>query len=353
MSQSAIIAEPAETNENYQQAVTLTRRIKANAAVAAGAIVAFSKDLKQMRDEKLYIQLGYENFETYTKQEFNIEQRQAYNYIGIYEKYGETFLQSNASLGITKLALLAEVSDADRTEFMENNDLDGMSVRDMRELVEKTKQQGEQLSFLTDECDKAKNDAKLQAEISKAEQIEKIKIDTARREAEKKLAEAQNRIVELEKAEPDAAALEKFRKEAEKKAKKDFDDKLKAEKVKLEAEKQKAAQAALAEAEGKIKAAREEGEKAAAEKIKADLEAAEQKLAAAVKEAETYKKELTLAKDDDSRDFARYYSEVQETFNKLCGLVLKVSAKDTEKAEKLRGALKAMLDKQANDIQKV
>jgi hypothetical protein len=346
----SVMMEPAENNSAYQQAIMLTRRIRVNASVAAGAIVSFCKDLAQMRDDKLYIQLGYETFEAYTKKEFDIEQRQAYTYISVYEKYGDTFLQSNSNLGITKLALLAEVSDAERSDFMENNDIAGMSVREIKAMADKLKDTGEQLSMLTSERDNAKTAADNSKKLSEefADELDTVKRDkeaaeNARAEAARQLKEAQDRIAALEKAEPDATTLEKLKAEADKKAKKEYKDKLQAEKDKVTAD-------ALKQAEEKIKAAREEGEKAGAERVKNSLEAVEQEKAAALTQAAELEKKLKVASNQDTALFNFLFDAWQQDFNKMCGLIKKVNESDSDFAGKMSGAVKAAFEQQKSKL---
>ena len=134
-----------------QEAAIITERIKANGATAANAILNMSKDLRQMKVEGLFVHLGYEKFEDYVKKEFGMELRQAYTYIQVYETYGESFLQSNAQLGITKLSILTQANPEDRAEIIENNDISSMTTKQLKELVDKCKAQGEQLSMLEEE----------------------------------------------------------------------------------------------------------------------------------------------------------------------------------------------------------
>ena len=102
---------------------------------AASAMVSLCESLKRMRDTKGYESLGFKNFEDYTEKACGIKKRQAYNYIQTYERLGGSFLQSNAQLGITKLQLLTEVCAVDRYDFVEDNDLENMSVTEVKKLV--------------------------------------------------------------------------------------------------------------------------------------------------------------------------------------------------------------------------
>lgn len=339
-------ATVTEVSTRRQYAEKLHNEIIYNAEMVCNYLVELCKNLKRMRDETLYTELGYDTFDDYVEKDVGIKKRQAYTYISTYERLGDTFLQSNAKLGITKLAMLTEVPAADRPDFADDKDLANMSTREVKELVEKSKQQGEQLSLLTGELDEAKTRASDAAQGADKARKAQNNADRARLETDRQLKEAQARIAKLQKAEPDAATLEKLKKDAEKAANKGLKDKIKAET-------DKAVAAAKADADAKIKAAREEGEKAAEERVKESLVKAENAKEEALKAAETYKKELDLAKDDDSRNFAEYFKKVQETFNMLCGLIMKIKSKDSEKAEKMRNAMKAMVENQANEVDKI
>lgn len=169
-----------------QEAVVITERIKDYGRAAVNAICNIGKDLRRMKIEGLYTHLGYETFEDYAEKEFNLKRRQAYLYISVYEKLGEDFVQSNAQLGITKLALLAQMNAEDRAELMEaeDTDLNGMTTKEVEELVSKYKEQGEQLSMLQEE------NAALKEELD----IEPPEVEEMRREKQ----EAERRVKSLE-----------------------------------------------------------------------------------------------------------------------------------------------------------
>lgn len=163
-----------------QEAVFLNERIKANGQAVVNAVYAIGRDLRRMKNEGLYTHLGYDSFEEYAEQEHDLKRRQAYQYISVYEKLGEDFVQSNAQLGITKLSLLTQIDAQDRSEVMENNNLSGMTVNEVKELIDKVKQQGEQLSLLEEEN---KTLAEEKAELEKDKDFS-VEIDEMRRKKE-------------------------------------------------------------------------------------------------------------------------------------------------------------------------
>lgn len=80
-----------------------------------------------------------------------MKRRQVYNYIQTYERLGSTVLQSNAQLGITKLQLLCEISAPDIPAFLEENNLAGMTVAEIKRMIADREGQAEQISLLQEQ----------------------------------------------------------------------------------------------------------------------------------------------------------------------------------------------------------
>lgn len=181
-----------------QEAVMITERIRANGKIAVSAVCNVGKDLRYMKIEELYKHMGYDSFEDYAEKEFSLKRRQAYQYISVYENLGEEFVQSNAQLGITKLALLTQVNVEERNEIMCDNDLAGMTVNEVKDLIEKCRMQGEQLSFLENENQKLKQ--KTPADMK--ERIEDL--ERANKRLMDKIDEAEQKAAESRKSEESA-----------------------------------------------------------------------------------------------------------------------------------------------------
>jgi len=178
-----------------KQAVALTERIRASGTMAASLIYEMCRDLRTILRQNLFVCLGYEKFEDYTEKEFNIKKRQAYTYIEIYEKLGSDFIQKNAALGVTKLSYLTMINSDDRTEIMEENDLSVMTSAQIKELVDKCRIQGEQLSLLETE---KKNQKKFSEETETI--INNLKSELSRKN--KYISELENRPADVVVAEP-------------------------------------------------------------------------------------------------------------------------------------------------------
>jgi len=201
-----------------QEAVIINERIRANGQAAVTAVCAVGRDLRRMKIEELYKYLGYTSFEEYTEQEYGMKRRQAYQYISVYENLGEDFVQSNAQLGITKLSLLTQINKEERAGIMEDNDLSGMTVNEVKELLDKVKQQGEQLSLF--ESEKENNEKQLEDIRTQEAEIRSLqarlddtgnamrKTAAEKQEIEKRNAELEAYIKELESRPAEVAVPE-------------------------------------------------------------------------------------------------------------------------------------------------
>ena len=128
--QSGVIVESAE----YTRAVRLHRCICANAQAAQESLYEMCKALKEMRDSRLYKELGYSELNDYCKSELGMSDRTAYKYISIAENFAadDNLVKSSSLIGREKLALLAKLDEQERTEIVQNTDLESTSVRELK-----------------------------------------------------------------------------------------------------------------------------------------------------------------------------------------------------------------------------
>ncbi|MCH5205677.1 MAG: hypothetical protein J1F09_01905 [Oscillospiraceae bacterium] len=174
----------AAATDSYIKAVDLNRRIITAAQLAQQSLYEMCTGFKEMRDSKLYKELGYSDFGDYCEQETGITRQQVHKYIAVAEKLPEDFVNpglQNAQLGIKKLYLLTTLSEEERAEIADNTDLENTTVRELENRIKQLKT----------EKDKAV------AERSAAEAQTAAKDDTiaALERAENEL---QNRITTLE-----------------------------------------------------------------------------------------------------------------------------------------------------------
>ena len=145
------MAENEILSENYTKAVALHRKICANAQSAQESLFEVCRGLKEMRDGKLYKELGYQNFEDYCETEVGIKRHQAQKYLAVAEmENGDTYHH----LGVSKLALLAKLNEPERAEITQNTDLESVSVRELKSKIEDLKKANERLMGKVDEAEK-------------------------------------------------------------------------------------------------------------------------------------------------------------------------------------------------------
>lgn len=317
--------------EIQKEAVELHLDIRKNGELAASALVEFSKGLKQMRDKKLYTELNFETFEDYVEKAVGIRQRQAYNYIQALESLGESVLQSNANLGITKLKILSEIPRLEREEFLENNDVAEMSTREMKEAVEKLTKVEEQLTFATSENERLQREnAELKEECADSDnmideqdaEISKLKAD---------LKAALDRPVETAVREPSAEEIAKLTEKAVKDERKRAADELKTKLAKADEEKKQA----ISAVEEKSKKQIEEIENKYKSAL-ADIEG--EKNAAAAKLAEI-EKTSKVSENPEVLRFSFYFEEAQKNINAMRDIINRT---DNETASKLKKAMNAV-----------
>lgn len=161
---------PADTasavTSKYTEAYNLNVRICINAQMAQQNLYEMCKGLKEMRDSKLYKELGYSTFEDYCEQETGFKRSQVYNYISIVEKLPEDFVQSIGQIGMTKALILAKLSEDERTEIAEKNDLETTSVRELERQIKEIQAEKDQAV-----ADKSAAEAKASASTERAESL--------------------------------------------------------------------------------------------------------------------------------------------------------------------------------------
>lgn len=213
--------------ENF---VTTHRRIISCGTAAGRAFIDLARELKRMRDGKLYLAAGFSDFEEYVEQAVGLKQRQAYNYIKVAERFTDKYLEEHAGYGVTKLALLASISETEREGVEVSMDVEEATTRELeariRELEAERDAKQAQLSLFEEAKEKAEKDAasvRAAADKSGAE-IEKmrkkvLKLGEEKTALEKQVQDLKNLPPEVKEVEnPETAAklkaAEKARDEA-------------------------------------------------------------------------------------------------------------------------------------------
>lgn len=125
-----------ELSAEYKTAVKLNQKIIFAAQMAQKNLYDMCVMLKEMRDNKLYKELGYQNFEDYCEQEIGFSRRNARNYIAVIEHFDG---KSISRFGVTKLSLLAALSESEQEKIQATVNVEDTSVRELKAEIAKLK----------------------------------------------------------------------------------------------------------------------------------------------------------------------------------------------------------------------
>lgn len=273
---------------------------------------------KKLTEAKAILQHG--EWAEWLENEVNFSQRTATNYMKIYEEYGSDQMsifggnsQAIANLGYTKALQLLAIPASEREDFVEENNVDELSTRQLDDLIR--------------ERDEA---------LKRAEEVENIQnqLEIANAAAKKKESEAAIASKKLTEALQEKTQLEEKLKKEKDRAKKLKDnpkipDELK-EKLKSEAE-----QAAKTEYEEQ---SRELDERIA--KVEAKIRTAEAEKATAEAKAAELAKKLSMSSAEVT-EFKTAFEQVQTWNGKCLNIIGKVE--DLETALKLKTAMQTFL----------
>ncbi len=172
----------------YNRAVAVNSRISAHALAMQDNLFEVCKGLKEMRDDKLYKELGYKNFEEYCKAEHGISDRQGRKMLSIIDSNILENRNSSSAFGVTKLYLLSRLTDEEREEITENNDVESMTVKELKNEIKGLKSQLELAEFhkkqSAEAFDKVANASKTNREKYDAERAKTYKLEERIRELE-------------------------------------------------------------------------------------------------------------------------------------------------------------------------
>ncbi len=192
MIEPAVRIPPADESkavtDEYIKAVNLNRRIITAAQLAQQSLYEMCMGFKEMRDSKLYKELGYSDFGEYCENETGITSRQVYRYIAIAEKLPENFVTRVSQIPMRDLFFLTTVSEEERAEITQNTDLESSTVRELEQ----------QIKQLRAERDRATAE-KSAAEAENAARGDAVSaLEKAKRELENRITTLEKDIKELE-----------------------------------------------------------------------------------------------------------------------------------------------------------
>lgn len=350
MSNKITAAENITLTEKQLKAAELHKQILVNGQVAADALVELAKNLKEMRDTKLYLELGFENFESYCECAAHIKQRQAYSFIKALEELGEQKMLENSGLGITKLAALATLCAEDRETLIEHENIEQLSTRELEEKIAELKKKCEQLSF----------DMESEQSISQEISNERDKLEEKLRELEAENKKLRDRPIDIAVAEPSEADIAKIKENLSKELTEAKDKEIESLKKEKEAAVNESKNASK-ELEAKIAELEKEREQLRydieTEKLSAKSSSKERdKLKEKVKEMEKQVEVLqSTAKNppegNSNKELLKYhFSAIQSGFNAAAEIV---GSLDGAEKEKFKGAVLKLLQGCREAVEKI
>ena len=225
------IAENTDTHvssERKKMAIELTSNIVVKYEIARKCIFEIARDLTRVKEERLFLEMGVGSFDEYCQKVAGFGDRQGRNFINIYKRFSEEEINEYKHLGSTKMAYMAELDDTDLGELMATHDLENVTTRELRKLVDEYKNKYEQITLLLDE-EKSKNaeSASLESQVEELKRFAAILNDDYNKalkekaeaikehqsEMKKLTADRDKQINELKKKQTDYEELEQRYKE--------------------------------------------------------------------------------------------------------------------------------------------
>ena len=140
-----------EITAQHAKALDLHNRIMVSAQLVQTNLWDMCNGLKEMRDGKLYKELGYQNFEEYCGTEFNMSAGNARKYISIIENIKPENRSTLNGFGMGKLYLLSTLSEADQEKITAENDVSEMTVKELEKEIKYLKDKNNEMDRQLDE----------------------------------------------------------------------------------------------------------------------------------------------------------------------------------------------------------
>lgn len=297
---------------NINIIATEINTIKAHAnQILLSSAIEIGKRLKEAKELS-----GHGNWATWLKEEVSYSQRTASNLMKIYEEYGQK-IEGNqigkqlADLGYTQAIAMLKLDFEEREAFVVENDMDGMSTRELEqavkekaELIEEKKQLKEQLEWQTDQNSKVAQELK-----EKLDHIEAI---------EEELQEKNRQVQELNEAVSNRPEQE--------------DPKVLQEK-----------EEALLKTKAEIKELKKKL-KEKPETVEVEIEKIVEVVPEAVQQ-ELDSLRLKLTSSDNQAKFKSTFDLLMSTFNNLLSILTDIKDDNEEEYEKYKSAVNKLLER--------
>lgn len=295
MTISEVHTLPTDTDD-YVKAVNLNYHIKAAAQVAQQSLYEMCMGFKEMRDSKLYKEIGYRTFEEYCENEVGISRFMAYKYVSVAEIKN---VESIQQIGVTKLSILAKLDELQQAEIINKTDLENTSVRELEQQIRQIRAEKDKAV-----ADKSAAEAEASAAAQQAKSLEKAKNALSQQIAvlEAEIKELENRPVEVA-VEPakdgvmDKTAFDNICKTYEQQLDKVQEDALQ-DTIRLNREHTEQMNSLKAESEKKL------------EELRSQLEAAKRE-----------QSELTVSVPDSKETFKAYLATAIDAAKRLCEFI--------------------------------
>ena len=384
----SVPAAPVEIEAPPRTVETVTLEIRTLQRQAQQIMLGYAVEIGRRLEEVKAI-LPHGQWGDYLKNEVDYSKSTANNFMRIYREYGaaqqslfggEAKSQAFANLTYTKaLRLLAIPDEEEREQFMAEHDVGNMSNRELDKALKEREEALEAAAAAQDEAQGARREAdRLREELAGQAQVYKAKLTSAEGEAkqardaqEKAVAKAQRlqdalseantsaqaaeaehtkmlqELEELRKrpAETDTEAVEAARKAAIEEMTGKVD---KAKEAKKKADTaRKAAEEALAAAQkelAELKAKEPQVRELTPEEIQAMTAGEVEKAQAATTERMQVLEKLLAQADPDATTFKVLFTSWQETYGKMMEALERIRATDSDKAGKLQGAIRAVVE---------
>lgn len=300
-----------------------TQRIMLDAAISIGRDLAEAKDL-----------VGHGEWESWLETEVGFSHSTANKYMQISREYGDgPKSELIPNLSYTKALKLLAVPDEDLEDFLQDNDIAGMTVKELEEKVKALSDEKnaseEKIEKLGDDLVAAEED-KLRL-TDEVEELRKKLVDLEAAGADSEDGISEEAQMEIEKHKAALEAAEKKASTANDKA-----EKIQKKLDQMKADQEKAVEDARAAAleEGKLQGKQENDEEVQKYKTEADE---------AVKARQAAEKQLAASSSKDLMRISFLIEDLQKTFNDAIEILENIEVNDREQAGKLRGGLHAIL----------
>lgn len=312
-------------SEQHRQAVELHQKIMISANLAQQNLFEMCTGLKTMRDNKLYKELGYSNFEDYCENEVGFSREQGRKYISIIENISLENANSSWHLGVTKLALLATISEQEQQEISEKVNLESTTVKQLKAEIEKLKSEKASKQIELSEAKRNASSAQVRLHETSVELERKCKkceeLSDRLDDANEQIKELENRPIEVavQESSDNERRLQETLKAIERESIKHYD----------ELEKQY-----------------REDEQAVRQKLE------KEKQEALLKQREEYEEKLNSLQADnnegDDKDiFKAYFSIAYDSFNRMLEFAKHSKDKDFFKS-KVKNLIEALTTQNSN-----